>query len=170
MRSVNAKTYLPDFFNSSSENINDNKPLLHTWSWFHLHQHSVSKEHEECQVGHLQNTQYIIHMHKNLKFLQTKQVIGLAIGTQTTGTLSHFWAQNLYSSSLKVYFILFCFVFMGMSLNIIGNWYFSAEIGRSRRRTIAAHVHRGPIPCKRQTILDVGLDGLQRSLATLIIL
>lgn len=76
MRSVCVKAYLPDFFNSSAENINDNKPLLHTRSWFHLHQHSVSEEHEKCHVRHLQNTQYIIHMHKNFQQISANILTG----------------------------------------------------------------------------------------------
>lgn len=67
MRSANGKAYLSDFFNSSAENINDNEPLLNTRFWFHLHQHSVSKEHKKHHVRHLQNTRYTIHTHKNLQ-------------------------------------------------------------------------------------------------------
>lgn len=76
MRSVNEKAYLPNFFNSSAENINDNKPLLHTWSWFHLHQYSVSEEHEKNHVRHLQNTPYTTHMHKNLQQISTNVLKG----------------------------------------------------------------------------------------------
>lgn len=64
---MKGKAYLSDFFNGSAENINNNKPLLHTWFWFHLHQHSVSKEHEKRHVCHLQNRQYIMQMHENLQ-------------------------------------------------------------------------------------------------------
>lgn len=63
---MKGKAYLSDFFNGSAENINDNKPLLHTWSWFHLHQHSVSKEHEKGHVCHLKNRWYIIQMREKI--------------------------------------------------------------------------------------------------------
>lgn len=118
MRIVNGKTYLPDFFNSSSENINDNKPFLHTWSWFHLHQHSVSKEHEECQVRHLQNTRcFIIHTYKNPK----------QISANVTGDWLHYRYSNCWNTAtlcspeslFKFSKILFYFVLLCLYGNIL---------------------------------------------------